>query len=57
MQLLISEKPSVAQAISKVLGVKTRKDGYIEFPLSDRGHGPRPPGTVRNRRGNPALCA
>ena len=30
LNLLISEKPSVAQVIAKVLGVKTRRDGYIE---------------------------
>ena len=30
MKLLISEKPSVAMAISKVLGAKSRKDGYME---------------------------
>ena len=30
MQLVISEKPSVAASIAKVLGAKSRKDGYIE---------------------------
>ena len=30
MKLLISEKPSVAMAISKVLGVTSRRDGYME---------------------------
>ena len=30
MQLVISEKPSVAMSIAKVLGAKGRKDGYIE---------------------------
>ena len=30
MQLLISEKPSVGQIIAKVLGVKGRRDGYME---------------------------
>ena len=29
-QLVISEKPSVADTIAKVLGVRTRKDGYFE---------------------------
>lgn len=29
-QLVIAEKPSVAQAIASVLGVKTKKDGYLE---------------------------
>ena len=30
MQLVIAEKPSVAMALAKVLGVKGRKDGYVE---------------------------
>ena len=30
MQLVISEKPSVAASIAMVLGAKSRKDGYIE---------------------------
>ena len=30
MQLVIAEKPSVAFSIAKVLGVKGKKDGYIE---------------------------
>ena len=30
MQLIIAEKPSVAQAIAAALGVKEKKDGYIE---------------------------
>ena len=30
MQLIIAEKPSVAQTIAKVLGANERKDGYIE---------------------------
>lgn len=30
MQLVIAEKPSVAQGISKVLGATSRKDGYTE---------------------------
>ena len=30
MQLVISEKPSVAMSIAKVLGAKSRKDGYVE---------------------------
>ena len=29
-KLVISEKPSVAQSIAKVLGATSRKDGYIE---------------------------
>ncbi|MDD6964798.1 MAG: toprim domain-containing protein, partial [Firmicutes bacterium] len=29
-QLVISEKPSVAQAIAKVLGANKRQDGYLE---------------------------
>ena len=32
-QLIVTEKPSVAQTIAKVLGVRTRCDGYLE---SDR---------------------
>lgn len=32
MRLVISEKPSVAQSIATVLGVKNRKDGYLEGP-------------------------
>ena len=30
MQLVISEKPSVAMSIAKVLGANSRKDGYME---------------------------
>lgn len=30
MKLIITEKPSVAISIAKVLGVEGRKDGYIE---------------------------
>lgn len=30
MQLVIAEKPSVAQSISAVIGAKQRRDGYIE---------------------------
>ena len=30
MQLVIAEKPSVAQSIAKVLGADGRKDGYME---------------------------
>ena len=30
MQLIISEKPSVGNAIAAVLGVKNRQDGYLE---------------------------
>ena len=30
MQLVIAEKPSVALALAKVLGAKTRQDGYVE---------------------------
>ncbi len=30
MKLVIAEKPSVGQAISKVLGATTRRDGYLE---------------------------
>ena len=30
MQLVIAEKPSVAQSIAAVLGVKEKKDGYME---------------------------
>ena len=29
-RLVISEKPSVAMAYAKVLGVTNRKDGYLE---------------------------
>ena len=29
-QLVIAEKPSVAQSIAKILGVINRKDGYLE---------------------------
>ena len=29
-QLVIAEKPSVAQAIASVLGAKNKKDGYLE---------------------------
>ena len=31
MQLVIAEKPSVAMALSKVLGAKSRGDGYMEI--------------------------
>ena len=30
MQLVIAEKPSVAQSIAAVLGATQRKDGYLE---------------------------
>ena len=30
MQLVIAEKPSVAQSIAKILGATSRKDGYTE---------------------------
>ena len=30
MQLVIAEKPSVAQSIAKILGATNRKDGYTE---------------------------
>lgn len=30
MQLVIAEKPSVAQSIAAALGVKEKKDGYME---------------------------
>jgi DNA topoisomerase-3 len=30
MRLVVTEKPSVAMAISKVLGADTRRDGYYE---------------------------
>ncbi|MGZ7226665.1 toprim domain-containing protein, partial [Streptococcus pyogenes] len=30
MKLIIAEKPSVALAIAKVVGAKSRKDGYVE---------------------------
>lgn len=30
MQLVIAEKPSVAQTIAKILGATSRKDGYVE---------------------------
>lgn len=30
MQLVIAEKPSVAASIAAALGVKEKKDGYIE---------------------------
>ena len=30
MQLVIAEKPSVAQAIARVIGAGERKDGYME---------------------------
>ena len=33
MELVIAEKPSVAQSIAAVLGATQRKDGYLE------GHG------------------
>ena len=31
MQLVIAEKPSVAQSIAGVLGATERKDGYMEI--------------------------
>ena len=41
MQLVISEKPSVAMSIASVIGADERKDGYVEggdfigkFPLA-----------------------
>ena len=30
MQLVIAEKPSVAESLSRILGVSTRHDGYME---------------------------
>ena len=30
MQLVITEKPSVAQAVARVIGAGERKDGYME---------------------------
>ena len=30
MLLVIAEKPSVAQSLSRILGVTTQKDGYLE---------------------------
>ena len=30
MQLVIAEKPSVAQAVARVIGADERKDGYME---------------------------
>ena len=30
MRLVIAEKPSVAQSLSRILGVSTRKNGYLE---------------------------
>ena len=30
MRLVIAEKPSVAQALSVVIGAKQKKDGYLE---------------------------
>ena len=30
MQLVLAEKPSVAQSIAKVIGATSRKDGYLE---------------------------
>ncbi len=30
MKLVLCEKPSVGNTMAKVLGVKSRKDGYIE---------------------------
>ena len=30
MKLIIAEKPSVALAIAKVVGAKSKKDGYVE---------------------------
>ena len=30
MQLVVTEKPSVAQAIARVIGACERKDGYME---------------------------
>lgn len=34
MQLVIAEKPSVAQSIAKVIGATRRKDGYCTLTLS-----------------------
>ncbi len=34
MQLVITEKPSVAQAVSHVIGADERKDGYMEGTVS-----------------------
>ena len=33
MQLVIAEKPSVAQQIASVIGAEERKDGYMEKRL------------------------
>ena len=30
MKVILAEKPSVAKDIARVLGVKTKKDGYME---------------------------
>ena len=30
MELVIAEKPSVAQSIAAVIGAKSKKDGYLE---------------------------
>ncbi|MBQ8400735.1 MAG: DNA topoisomerase III, partial [Clostridia bacterium] len=30
MRLVVCEKPSVAMAVSNVIGAKTRRDGYME---------------------------
>ena len=30
IQLVIAEKPSVAMSLSKVLGARSRSDGYVE---------------------------
>ena len=32
MQLVIAEKPSVGQALGKILGASQRRDGYLEGP-------------------------
>lgn len=32
MNLVIAEKPSVAQSIAKVIGATTKHDGYLEGP-------------------------
>lgn len=32
MNLVIAEKPSVAQSIAKVLGATIKHDGYLEGP-------------------------
>ena len=39
MQLVIAEKPSVAQSIAKVLGADERKDGYKNQNYSNNNPG------------------